>query len=245
MEAARMIAESQLSITSADGQAFSAYVATPDSRPPFPAVVLIQEIFGINENMRWTAKRFATAGFLVIAPDLFWRTAPGIELDPTDTQQRARAMELNNAFNSQSGLSDCRQTVDQIRHFAACNGHVGAIGYCLGGRLAFLLAMQEGVDVGVCFYPVAIQAELKTLRASHVPILVHLGAEDVLCKPEAQQEIKEFVEGAKDNRVIIYEGVGHGFARLGRVGAAATAGESAELRSIEFLNRRLARIRKS
>jgi carboxymethylenebutenolidase len=236
-----MIAESQLSITSVDGQGFSAYVATPDSRPPFPAIVLIQEIFGINANMRWTAKRFAAAGFLVVAPDLFWRTAPGTELDPTDTQQRARAMELNNAFNSQSGLSDCRQTVDQIRHIAACNGRVGAAGYCLGGRLAFLLAMQEGVDVSVCFYPVAIQPELKTMRASHVPILVHLAADDVLCKPEAQQQIKEFVEGAKESRVIIYEGVGHGFARLGRVGAAATAGESAELASIAFLRRHLGR----
>ena len=236
-----MIAESQSSITAADGEIFSAYVATPDSRPPFPAIVLIQEIFGINENIRWTAKRFAAAGFLVVAPDLFWRTAPGIELDPTDTQQRARAMELNNAFNSQSGLSDCRQTVDQIRHLPASNGRVGAVGYCLGGRLAFLLAIQASVDVSVCFYPVAIQPELKTMRTSHVPILVHLAADDVLCKPEAQQQIKGFVEGAKENRAIVHEGVGHGFARLGRAGAAATAGESAESTSIDFLSRHLAR----
>jgi carboxymethylenebutenolidase len=241
MEALCMIAESRLNITSADGQTFIAYVAAPDSQPPFPALVLIQEIFGINENMRWTAKRFAAAGFLVVAPDLFWRTAPGIQLDPTDAQQRGRAMELNNAFDSQSGLSDCRQTIGAIRRLSASNGRVGAVGYCLGGRLAFLLAMQESIDAGVCFYPVAVQPQLKTLRASRVPLLVHLGAEDVLCKPEAQREIKEFVEGANENRVIVHEGVGHGFARLGRVGVAASAGESAESTSVEFLSRHLER----
>jgi len=236
-----MIAESQLSITSADGFTFSAYVATPDSTPPFPAIVLVQEIFGINANIRWTAGRFAAAGFLVVAPDLFWRSASGIELDPTDPQQRARAMELNSAFDSQRGMEDCRQTIEAIRRDRACNGRVGAVGYCLGGRLAFLLATQGAIDAGVCFYPVAVQPQLKTLPASHVPLLVHLGSEDALCNPDAQQEIKSFVESSQESHVIVYEGVGHGFARLGRAGAAASAADSAESESIEFLKRHLAR----
>jgi carboxymethylenebutenolidase len=235
-----MISESQLKISSADGLTFNSYVAAPNAKGPLPAIVLIQEIFGINDNMRWTAKRFAEAGFLVAAPDLFWRASPGIELDPADPQQRARAMELNGSFDSQSGLSDCRQAVEQLRRHPSCNGRVGALGYCLGGRLAFLLAMQEVVDVSICFYPVAVQPQLTTMQASPVPLLVHLGAEDALCGPEAQQQIKEFVEGIKGNRVIIHEKVGHGFARWGRTGTAATAAESAELTSIEFLDRHLA-----
>jgi carboxymethylenebutenolidase len=234
-----MTTDSQLSIASGDGRSFHAYVVTPESKPPFPVIVLIQEIFGINENMRWTASRFAAAGFLVVAPDLFWRTAPGIELDPMDNQQRARAMELNSTFNTREGVSDCLKTVDQARRLAASNGRVGAIGYCLGGRLAFLMAIHEHVDAAVCFYPVAIQPELKASRISHVPMLIHLGAEDVLCKPEAQTEIKAFVEAGEGNRVFTYPGVGHGFARLGRAGAAATAAASAELASIEFLGRYL------
>lgn len=236
-----MILESQLKISSADGQSFNSYVATPDSKPPFPAIVLIQEIFGINGNMRWTAKQFAAAGFLVAVPDLFWRVAPGIELDPTDALDRARAMEINGSFDSQSGISDCLQTVEHVRQLADCNGHVGAVGYCLGGRLAFLVAMQGGIDAGVCFYPVAIQPQLKTLRVSEVPLLVHLGSDDALCKSEAQLEIKAFVESKKAGRVIIYNGVGHGFARLGRTGDAATAAESAERATVEFLSRHLAR----
>jgi carboxymethylenebutenolidase len=100
--------------------------------------------------------------------------------------------------------------------------------------------MQEVVDVSICFYPVAVQPQLTTMQASPVPLLVHLGAEDALCGPEAQQQIKEFVEGIKGNRVIIHEKVGHGFARWGRTGTAATAAESAELTSIEFLDRHLA-----
>jgi carboxymethylenebutenolidase len=234
-----MILESQLKISSADGQSFNSYVATPDSKPPFPAIVLIQEIFGINENMRWTAKQFAAAGFLVVVPDLFWRVAPGIELDPTDALDRARAMEINGSFDSRSGISDCRQTVEHVRRLADCNGHVGAVGYCLGGRLAFLLAMQGGIDASVCFYPVAVQPELKTLHVSEVPLLVHLGSDDALCKSEAQLEIKAFVEPIKASRVVIYNGVGHGFARLGRSGEAATAGERAESTTIEFLRRHL------
>jgi carboxymethylenebutenolidase len=98
----------------------------------------------------------------------------------------------------------------------------------------------EVVDVSICFYPVAVQPQLTTMQASPVPLLVHLGAEDALCGPEAQQQIKEFVEGTKGNRVIIHEKVGHGFARWGRTGTAATAAESAELTSIEFLDRHLA-----
>jgi carboxymethylenebutenolidase len=234
-----MILESQLKISSADGQSFNSYMATPDSKPPFPAIVLIQEIFGINENMRWTAKQFAAAGFLVVVPDLFWRVAPGIELNPTDALERARAMEINGSFDSRNGISDCRQTVEHVRLLADCNGHVGAVGYCLGGRLAFLLAMQGGIDAGVCFYPVAVQPELKTLHVSEVPLLVHLGSDDALCKSEAQLEIKAFVEPKKANRVIIYNGVGHGFARLGRSGDAATAAESAERATMEFLSRHL------
>ena len=235
-----MILESQLKISSADGQSFNSYVATPDVRPPFPAIVLIQEIFGINENMRWTAKQLAAAGFLVVVPDLFWRVVPGIELDPTDAQDRARAMEINGSFDSRSGISDCRQAVDHVRRLASCNGRVAAVGYCLGGRLAFLLATQGGIDASVCFYPVAVQPELKTLRVSKVPLLVHLGSDDALCQSEAQLEIKAFVEAEKANRVIIYNGVGHGFARLGRSGGPATAADNAESTTREFLRRHLA-----
>jgi carboxymethylenebutenolidase len=235
-----MIAESRLDIHSADAQTFHAYVATPDSSPPFPAIVLIQEIFGINGNMRWTAKRFAEAGFLVAVPDLFWRTAPGIELDPADAEQRGRAMELNGSFDSQSGLSDCRQTINHVRGLASCNGRVGTVGYCLGGRLAFLLAMQGAIDASVCFYPVAVQPELKKLSVSKIPLLVHLASDDVLCKSEAQSEITAFVQAEASNRVIIYDGVGHGFARMGRTGVAAAAADRAESATVEFLNRHLA-----
>jgi len=94
----------------------------------------------------------------------------------------------------------------------------------------------------VCFYPVAVQPELKTLPVSKVPLLVHLGSDDVLCKSEAQLEIKAFVEAEVGNRVIVYNGVGHGFARLGRSGEAATAAESAESTTMEFLSRHLSRI---
>lgn len=236
-----MTAESRLNIRSADAQTFHAHVATPDSSPPLPAIVLIQEIFGINENMRWTAKRLAEAGFLVVVPDLFWRTAPGIELDPADSEQRARAMELNGSFDSRSGLSDCRQTINLVRGLASCNGRVGTVGYCLGGRLAFLLAMQGAIDASVCFYPVAVQPELKALSVSKVPVLVHLASDDALCKSEAQSEITTFVQAEASNGVIIHEGVGHGFARMGRTGMAAAAADRAESATVEFLNRHLAR----
>lgn len=234
-----MSTESQLEIKSADGGVFQSYVMKPELPHRLPAIVLIQEIFGINENIRWTARRYADAGFLVCAPDLFWRAEPGIELDPTEPQQRDRAMELSNQFDGAKGLSDCQLAIKAIRAHVACNGRVGAVGYCLGGRLAFMLASQNAVDAAVCFYPVAIQPALKTMHLSKVPLLVHLGAEDVLCTPEAQLEIKSFVEAEKSNRVVTYSAVGHGFARLGRKDLAATAAESAESTSISFLGQHL------
>lgn len=235
-----MIVESQLDIEAEDGRPFHGYLATPEAPSPFAAIVLVQEIFGINENMRWTARRYAQAGFLVCVPDLFWRIAPGAELDPSDSQQRSRAMELNGQFNAADGLSDCRRTVAALRAYAGSNGKVAAVGYCLGGRLAFLLATKGSVDASVCFYPVAVQPELKALRNGPVPLLVHLAAEDPLCKPDAQAEIAAFVRAQNESSAEIYEGVGHGFARLGRSGAAASAADIAESKSIEFLRRHLA-----
>jgi carboxymethylenebutenolidase len=235
-----MNVESQLTVESSDDGTFDCLLVTPTSGTPAPALLLVQEIFGINENMRWTAHRYAKAGFLVLVPDLFWRISPGINLNPADPQQRTKAMELNGQFNAQQGLADCRQAIRAIRTHPASTGRAGAVGYCLGGRLAFLLAAQDSVDAGVCFYPVAVQPELNALRTPRIPLLIHLAADDALCGADAQLEIKTFVESGKTNRVETYPGVGHGFARIGRQGSAADAAERAESITIDFLNEHLA-----
>lgn len=235
-----MNVESQLAVESSDGGTFNCFLVTPTAKTRAPAILLVQEIFGINDNMRWTAHRYAKAGFLVLVPDLFWRLSPGIDLDPADPQQRTKAMELNSQFDAQLGLADCGQAIRAIRTHSASSGRVGAVGYCLGGRLTFLLAARDSVDASVCFYPVAVQPDLKTLQISGIPLLVHLANDDALCGADTQLEIKSSVESGKANRVETYPGVGHGFARMGRQGNAADAAELAESITIDFLNEHLA-----
>jgi carboxymethylenebutenolidase len=228
-----------LDVVSEDARHFQSLIISPNTASRLPAIVLVQEIFGANDNMRWTAQRVADAGFLVVVPDLFWRVAPGIELQPSDPEQRSKAMELSRDFNVTRGLSDLRQTVNAIRDHQSSSGKVGAIGYCLGGRLTFLLAMQVEVDAAVCFYPVAIQPDLIKTPISHVPLLIHLGSEDALCKSDAQSQITNFVTSRPANRVHTHQGMGHGFARIGRTGNADVAASAAESESVAFLKQHL------
>src|SRR5437899_8736387 len=131
-------------ITTEDGS-FNAYVARP-GHSPTPAVVVIQEIFGVNHVMRDIADALAGQGYLAICPDLFWRIEPGIDITDKSEAEWKRAFELFNAFDVETGVGDIAATLAHIRQDGGCTGKVGAVGFCLGGLLAFLTATRTDAD---------------------------------------------------------------------------------------------------
>jgi carboxymethylenebutenolidase len=195
------------------GLSFAAYLARP-ARPNGAGVVVLQEIFGVNSNMRTVADELAAAGFTAIVPDLFWRQQPGVELDPAT--DRERATELMRGLNLDLAVEDALLAADHVRALEGANGKVGAIGYCLGGKLAYLLSMRAGINAAASYYGVAIQASLDQMAAVRGPLLLHIAEEDQLCPPEAQAAIEQAAAPHSDRvRVIRYPGVGHAFARRG------------------------------
>jgi carboxymethylenebutenolidase len=229
----------QVAVATSDGE-FAAMLWEPQTAAPVPGVLLIQEIFGVNANIRGTAQWLAGHGFCVLAPDLFWRSEREVQLDPTVPEQRDKAQALLKQFDIGLGLADCAAAIQKLRQEPRCNGSVAAIGYCLGGRVAFLLARGDSTRAAVAFYPVAVAGDIAVSPAPPVtPLLVHLGEQDALCPPPAQAALQAHLKSAPDATVHIYPEVGHAFARLGRSGAAARAAELAEQRTIEFLKSHL------
>src|SRR5436305_4186433 len=134
----------RVTISTEDGT-FSAYVTRP-AKPSAPAVVVIQEIFGVNQVMRDITDGLAAQGYLAICPDLFWRIEPGIDITDKTPAEWKRAFELFNAFDVEAGVGDIAATLAHVRADSGCTGKVGAVGYCLGGQLAFLTATRTDAD---------------------------------------------------------------------------------------------------
>src|SRR4028118_1732595 len=125
------------------GGSFSAYLAAPSTQPR-AGIVLIQEVLGVNKNMRQTADDYAKAGYLVIVPDLYWRQEPGVQLDPENEKHWAKGIELFEAFNIDSGVEDLKATLSFLRQYPSRTGKVGSVGFCMGGRLGCVMATRAG-----------------------------------------------------------------------------------------------------
>lgn len=192
--------------------AFKAYVAAPASTPA-AAVVVIQEIFGVNAVMRQLTDEFAAKGYLAICPDLFWRLEPGIELTDQTKVEWEEALGYMKRFDVDKGVEDIAATIDHVRADPRCTGKVGAVGYCLGGRLAFLAAARTDADAVVGYYGVGLDALLgETIKA---PLLLHIAGRDGFSSKESETRI---VAGLKDNPLValaIYPDRDHAFARPG------------------------------
>ena len=212
-----------------------AYVAKSDK--PGIGLIVIQEIFGLNPFVTTTVDAFAELGFCVVAPDLFGHSKPLVNLDPEKEADRAQAMQLLQSLDQERALDDIEAHAAALRDLPECNGSVAVVGYCLGGRLACLSADRHGIDAAVGYYGIGLQQKLELIAGVSMPLLLHIGAEDQLCPPAAQDAIMEAAGTNPKVRVERHAGVGHAFARRGgpahRPGVAATA----NAQTIEFLNR--------
>jgi carboxymethylenebutenolidase len=221
------------------GGDFDAYVATPDGPGPWPAVVAIQEIFGVNAVMRGTCDRLAAQGYLAVCPDLFWRLKPGIDISDKTEAEWKEALGYMNAFDLDKGIEDISATIARVREDDRCTGKVGAVGYCLGGLLAFLTATRTDVDAAVGYYGVNIQNYLGEAEKLAEPLMLHIAGEDGFVPKEAQARIKAGLQNHANVTIHVYPGRDHAFARPGGANFDAADAELANQRTAEFLNRNL------
>lgn len=222
-----------ITIQASDGAgSFSAYLLEPKNKPA-GTVLLIQEIFGVNQAMRDIAAWVADLGFIAVCPDLFWRIKPGIDITDKSEAEWKQAFELFNKFDQAKGIDDLKATVDATRKLPGTNGKVATMGYCLGGRLAFMMAEQSDTDANISYYGVGLDNLLDDLGKVTKPLIVHIADNDEFFPPAGRAKVVEAVKGHRQIVSYVYPNADHAFARVGGVhwdGRSATIanGRSAE-----------------
>ncbi|KVF56482.1 MULTISPECIES: dienelactone hydrolase family protein [Burkholderia] len=222
-----------IQIGCADGS-FSGYLATPAAGRG-PGIVLCQEIFGVNANMRKVADYYAEEGYTVLVPDLFWRLSPGIELEDHG-EDFQRALGLCQQFDEAKGVQDVGAALTTLRQRPECVGHTGVLGFCLGGKLAYLAACRlEGVACAVGYYGVGIEHALSEAANLKGRLVLHIAQNDGFCPPDAQAAIVESLGGKENVELHVYQGVDHAFARADGAHFDKSAALIAHQRSIAAL----------
>ena len=222
----------------ASGGAFSGYVARP-ALAKAPAIVVIQEIFGVNAFVRGVADRFAAAGYLAIAPDLFWRIEPGVDITDQSQAEWDKAFALYNAFDVDQGIKDIDTTIDFVRADPGCSGKVGAAGFCLGGLLAYLTATRTDVDAAVGYYGVGIEKYTAEADKMEGALMLHIAEADGFVPREAQKVIVGELSNRPRVEIHSYPGCDHAFAREGGEHYDAASAARANQRTDEFFLKRL------
>lgn len=226
--------------SSSDSGTVPGLLLRADGEGQWPGIVLLQEIFGINASMRTIAEDFRGKGYDVFVPDLFWRQEPGVQLDPTSADDRGRAETLMKGVDEQDALADIEASVAILKGLDTANGRVAAVGYCLGGRFAYLAAAGDKVDSAVSYYGVAIHKSLALASEISVPVLLHIAGDDHLCGPDVQKELREALSDAKSFTMQTHVGVGHAFARPNSPMWNESAATSANGATMDFLSANLA-----
>jgi carboxymethylenebutenolidase len=201
-----------------------------------PGLVLWQEIFGVNAHIRAVAEQYALDGFVVLAPDAFWRQAPRVELG-YGADERPRAMALMKGYGTADALADIQAATTTLRALPEVGGgKVGTFGYCMGGRLAYLTAATAQVDAAVAFYGGGIHNSLDRAGAVRCPMQFHYAGIDDHIPPAAVQSVREALPAAE---VHVYPGAMHGFNCWARASYHAASAAVAHGRALAFLGMHL------
>src|SRR5215213_7158283 len=227
-----------IKINSFDGGQFDAYLALPASGYG-PGIVVLQEIFGINSFLRDVGEWYAAHGFVALVPDLFWRIQPGIELADRGDDWK-KAVELYLQTDERKAVEDSAAAMDVLRKHSSCSGRVGAVGFCMGGNLAYLLSVRFKPDCAVGYYGVSIEKRLDEAENLANPLLLHIAERDKFCPPEAQAQIHAALDSNPLVTIYDYRGLDHAFGRPGGEHYNAAAAERANLRSLELFVSNLA-----
>jgi carboxymethylenebutenolidase len=200
-----------VSISTLDGaSSFDCYLARPAGKPR-AAIVVIQEIFGVNAGIRRKCDRLAGEGYLALAPDLFCRLKPNVDLDPDVEGEFKTALELMGQFDQDEGVRDIEATIRYARNSQGC-AKVGVVGYCLGGRLAYMTAARTDADASVGYYAVGIDNLLREKHAIAHPLMLHIAGGDHFVTADVQKAMHEGLDDHPKVTLWDYPGLDHGFA---------------------------------
>lgn len=227
-----------ITIEGRDGT-FNAYISRPKTLPA-PAVVVLQELFGVNADIRKHCDELAEQGFLAVAPDLFWRQEPGVDLCVTSDEDWAHGLRLYAAYDRDAGATDVKDTVNAVRNLKESNGKVALLGYCLGALMVFLTAVRySGVDAAVAYHGGDTEKYLGEVDGLRAHIVMHLAEEDEFISKAAQAEIKAALARKPNTMVYSYAGQRHAFSRHNGTHYNAAAAHLANGRTSEFLAQQL------
>src|SRR5579863_3594240 len=227
----------RITIEGRDGT-FYAHIARPATSPA-PAIVVLQELFGVNADIRKTCDELSEQGFIAVAPDLFWRQEPGVDLSVTSEPDWQHGLRLYQAYDRDAGVRDVEDTVGTVVKMADCTGKIAVLGYCLGALMTFLTAVRYRVDAAVAYHGGDTEKYLGEVDGLHAPLLMHLGEEDEFISKPAQAEIKKALAGKPNVTIYSYPGQWHAFTRLNGAHYNAAAAALANGRTSEFLTRQL------
>lgn len=200
-----------VTISTLEGDAsFSGYIARPEGTAR-AAIIVIQEIFGVNPGIRQKCDKLAAEGYVAIAPDLFWRIEPGVQLNPDIAEEFNTALDLMGKFDQDQGIRDIQATINHLRAEEGTE-KVGCVGYCLGGRLAFMTAARTDISASVGYYGVGIDGLLGEKHAIAHPVMLHIPTADGFVSPETQAAMHEGLDDHPKVTLHDYEGLDHGFA---------------------------------
>jgi carboxymethylenebutenolidase len=217
--------------------AIPAYLARPQWQAR-AAVIVVPEIFGVNAGIRRKCDAWASEGYLALAPDIFWRFAPGVELDPDVPEQLQEAFGYFQQYNADDGVKDIEAAIHYLRRGENC-AKVGLVGYCLGGRLAYMAATRTDISASVGYYGVMIDQMLGESHAIANPLMLHIAGADHFVGPEAQAAIHAGLDDHPKVTLHDYPGLDHGFAAEMGDRRNEEGAQLADRRTREFLAQHL------
>ncbi len=222
-----------ITVTSQNQETFDGYLTLPPTGTG-PGLVLVQEIWGVNAHIRAVAEQYALDGYVVLAPDVFWRQQRRVELD-YDQEGSERAFALVRAADAQQCGADVAATVEHLRGMDTVSGKVGVMGFCFGGQLAYRATATGKPDAAVSYYGGGIHKQLELAKEIRQPILFHFGGEDPMIPPDAVDSIRGAMAHNDQAEFFVYPGADHGFNCWGRPSYNQAAAALAHGRALAFL----------
>ena len=221
-----------------DGK-FTGYLASPASGKG-PGLLVIQEIFGVNKVMRDICDAYAAQGYFALCPDIFWRQEPGIDITDQSQAEWDKAFSLYKGFDEAKGVDDLKAALAVLRQVDGCNGKAGVTGYCLGGKLTYLMACRSDADAAAAYYGVGIDAALDEAKNIKKPTILHIAEKDGFVPKEAQEKIRAALKGHKHVTVYGYAENDHAFCRKGGQHYDEAACKLANGRTMDLFRKALA-----
>ena len=216
----------------------SAYLAIPEGKPK-GAIIAIMEIWGVNETMRTHAKEFSDAGYICIVPDLFWRQEPNVELSDKKSEDIKKAFDLYYDFDYDLAVNDMNDTEKYLKNLSDYDGKVGAVGYCLGGKLCYLMCCRTNIDCAIAYYGTYIEHHIKEVTNLHRPFLLHMAMKDRW----VQKEVNDLLERKLNKNPLVtickYPDADHAFARHGGLTYKKSEADEALKISLKFFEKHL------